>query len=217
MRHLLDAITQTFPFLKPTPAIAQDLLTCGTLRAIPANTTLYQEGDTCQQIAFLLAGEVRVFKASESGREITLYEIGPGDTCILTASCILSNFGYPANAVTVEPCQALLLPAQEFMRLLETHRPLRTFVDTMLSHRLAAIMLLIEEVVFNRLDRRLFEYLVERSEDGYINRTHQRIANDLGTSREVVTRLLKDFQTRGSIRAGRNRIEILDYQPAHLA
>jgi CRP/FNR family transcriptional regulator, anaerobic regulatory protein len=216
MTHSADTIAQVFPFLKKNPRLVQEFSEHVLSKTLPANVTIYTEGDSCSQIAFVLTGEIRVFKASASGREITLYEIGPGDTCILNASCIFSNTGYPANALTAERTEVLLLPSPIFKNFLQSYAEIQGFIYAMLSERLTAVMTLIEEVVFNRMDNRLFEYLVERSDNAIISRTHQSIANDLGTSREVVSRLLKDFQAKKIIRCGRNHIEILDYQPDHL-
>ena len=141
-----------------------------------------------------------------------MYELTAGDTCILNASCILSHIGYPANATCITETEALLLSAPIFKKLILAYPELQNFVYSLLSYRLTEIMTLVEEVLFNKLDKRLFDYLVERSENGIVSLTHQSIANDLGTSREVVSRLLKDLQLKNTIRYGRNRIEILDYQ-----
>ncbi len=216
MPHPTELVVQSFPFLQKNQRLVQDFAEQALFRTLPEHTTLYREGDGCGQIAFVVSGEIRVFKAKESGREITLYEIGPGDTCILNASCILAGIGYPANAFTMVKTEVFLLPASEFKRLLETYREIQGYVYGMMSSRLTAIMTLVEEIVFNRLDCRLFDYLLERSENGIMTRTHQSIANDLGTSREVVSRLLKDFQARGTLRCSRNHIEIIDFQPAFL-
>lgn len=216
MANSNELLAQAFPFLKNNSRLIRDFAEQTLFKTLPPNTLIYAEGDSCGQIAFVLKGEIRVFKASESGREITLYEIGPGDTCILNASCILSNTGYPANALSLVKTEVLLLPAPIFRQLLDTYQEMRLFVYAMLSYRLTSVMSLVEEIVFNRMDNRLFDYLVECSENGIVSRTHQRIANDLGTSREVVSRLLKDFQTRGTLRSSRNHIEIVDYHPAYL-
>lgn len=159
-----ELVAQTFPFLKKNSRLVRDFAAQALFKTLPERTRIYTEGDSCDQIAFVLSGEIRVFKANESGREITLYEIGPGDTCILNASCILSKTGYPANAFTPMKTEVLLLPAAEFKRLLDTYQEIQVFVYTMLSYRLTAVMALIEEIVFNRMDRRLFDYLLERSE-----------------------------------------------------
>lgn len=198
-----------FPFLRSNPELAAELLHRGLSQAFPEGTNLYWEGDSCAQIVFLLAGEIRVFKAHPGGREITLYEIAPGETCILNASCILARTSYPANARCTSPVEALLLPAGDFTRLLDKYQELRAFVFNLLGQRLTAVMTLLEEVVFNRMDERLGDYLIEKSADQLLETTHQAIANDLGTSREVVSRLLKDMERSGKVALSRNAIRLL--------
>ena len=214
--YQLEILAQIFPFLKNNKLLVSEFAQLGFYKTFSAHSSVYTEGDHCHQIVFVLKGEIRIFKAHESGRQITLYEIGPGDTCILNASCILSNIGYPANASCMMNTEVLLLPAAIFKKLLDAYPEFQTYVYTMLSYRLTTVITLLEEVIFNRLDIRLFDYLVEHSDGGILSRTHQSIANDLGTSREVVSRLLKDLQEKETIRRSRNHIQILDFQPDHL-
>ena len=182
----------------------------GTARkSIPRETVIYRPGADCPSIAFVLSGLVRVYSVSESGREITLYEILPGETCILNASCLLSTSRYPAHAEAVTDVDALMIPAALFTGLVDREPAMRKYVLTLFSARLSAIMELVEEVTFGRLDRRLEEYLVEKSQDGILRTTHQAVANDLGTSREVVSRLLKDMERHGKVRLSRSEIAIL--------
>jgi len=188
--------------------LVSELLGAAQHLTFPEHKTVYLEGDACSHIAFLLSGAIRVFKTSETGREITLYEIGRGDTCILNASCILSDRRYPAHAVATEAGDLLLLPAATFKGLLRRHPKMQDFIFNLLSERLAAVMTLVEEVAFGRMDERLRDYLRERSRNGVLSITHQAIANDLGTSREVVSRLLKDLEKKGEISLARNRIEL---------
>ena len=171
---------------------------------------LYSEGDACEGIGLFLSGQVRVYKLSESGREITLYEIYPGETCILNAACILSGGDYPAIAQALSDGEVLLLPAHLFRSLVDDFGEVRAFLFSLFSDRLSMVMELVEEVAFGRMDERLSDYLLEKSEDGFLATTHQVIANDLGTSREVVSRLLKDFEGKGRVKLSRNRIEILN-------
>lgn len=205
-----DELIDIFPFLKKNPELASTLLSRGLTQTAPAGTTLYWEGDSCGQIVFLLAGLIRVFKAHDGGREITLYEISPGETCILNASCILSHTTYPANAKAVTDVFLLSFPAADFKQLMDRYHELRAFVFGLLSERLTSVLALLEEVVFNRMDERLYDYLIERSADNQLESTHQAIANDLGTSREVVSRLLKDMERRGKVSLSRNSIQLLD-------
>ncbi len=202
--------TKSFPAFQKLPAqLMQEMLSSSVTKTIPSGARIYSEGDGCSAIAFVLSGGIRVYKTGETGREITLYEIGPGETCILNASCILAHTTYPANAVAASNVDVLLVPSEAFRRLVTGNEAMRDFVFTLLSRRLSLVMELVEEVAFGRMDERLMEYLVEKSENSILETTHQKIANDLGTSREVVSRLLKDFERKGRVRLSRNSIVLL--------
>ncbi len=202
--------TRSFPAFQKIPApLIQELLSASGTQTIPSGARIYAEGDSCAAIAFVLSGEIRVYKIGETGREITLYEIGRGETCILNASCILAHTSYPANAVAVTDVDVLLVPSVVFHRLVTESEAMREFVFTLLSRRLSLVMELVEEVAFGRMDERLVDYLIEKSENNVLETTHQRIANDLGTSREVVSRLLKDFERKNKVRLSRNSITLL--------
>jgi CRP/FNR family transcriptional regulator len=166
------------------------------------------EGDLCQDFVLMLSGEKRIFKASNSKRELTLYEIVSGDICVLNASCILSNTRLPANASTTCETEVLLLPSQHFLDMIAKYEEMRAFVHSHINASLADIMALISEVAFGKMDERLMDYLIEKSENATLKRTHRQIANDLGTSREVVSRLLKDFERQGLILQSRNLIKL---------
>ena len=202
---------KAFPSFRNGPeGLTQNLLAVSRRQLIPGGTQIYREGDACSAIAFVLSGEIRVYKIGQSGREITLYEIGTGETCILNASCILSGQSYPANAVTLSDTGLFLVPSAEFRRLISEHEMMREFVFTLLSRRLTGVMELVEEVAFGHMDERLMDYLVEKSADNRLETTHQKIANDLGTSREVVSRLLKDLERKGRVQLSRNAVALLD-------
>ncbi len=199
-----------FPaFSRSDQSLVTALLESGQAKTIPGSAQVYREGDACGSIAFILSGAIRVYKIGQTGKEITLYEIGPGETCILNASCILSGKTYPAHAATLAETTVHLVPSDLFRRLVNEHVPMRDFVFTLLSQRLAGVMELVEEVAFGRMDERLMDYLVEKAEDNRLESTHQTVANDLGTSREVVSRLLKDFERKGQVRLSRNSITLL--------
>lgn len=210
MRDAKKRLLAAFPIFADGPdALVDELLAAGRVASFPAGMQVYMEGDSCGAIAFLFTGDIRVFKTAESGREITLYDIGPGETCILNASCIMTGEPYPANATAVEGGEMLLVTAPEFKRLISRYEPMMDFVFGVLGRRLTGVIMLVEEVAFGRMDERLMDYLVEKSEDGRLASTHQKIADDLGTSREVVSRLLKEFERRGGIKLARNMIEII--------
>lgn len=201
---------RSFPLLKSGPeTMVRALVEAGQRRVIPAKSQIYREGDSCSGIAFVLEGDIRVYKIGQTGREITLYEIGPGETCILNASCILAGRTYPAHAAAVTDVGVLLVPAALFRQLVQQHEAMREFVFTLLSQRLSGVMELVEEVAFGRMDERLMNYLIEKSADGHLDSTHQTIASDLGTSREVVSRLLKEMERQGIVRLSRTSIALL--------
>jgi CRP/FNR family transcriptional regulator len=204
---VIDNTVKLFPFLqKNSTTVINDFFSSGYKQNFDKGTQIYWEGDACRGIAFLISGDIRVYKTSESGREITLYEIGPGETCILNASCILSNKKYPANAVTISSGEMYILPAKDLKRMISDHESVREYIFSIFSYRLTSVMTLLEEVVFSKMDERLKDYLVEKSEDNILHATHLEIANDLGTAREVISRLLKDFERKGHVKLSRNTI-----------
>ena len=206
----IDRFLEVFtPFRASSIDLARQLCAVAREERFAAGTTLYRQGDACPGVAFVLDGELRVYTKAESGREITLYEIGPGETCVLNASCILSGGSYPVFAAAVTDGRLLMVPSEAFRRLMNEHEFLRRFIFDLFGQRLIEVMELVQEVAFRRMDERLMEYLVEKSTDGVLAVTHQQIAADLGTSREVVSRLLKEFERRGRVRLSRHRIELL--------
>jgi CRP/FNR family transcriptional regulator len=209
-RRLLEC----FPAIRRgTAELVDGILAASSFARVPRGTVIYRKGDPCRVIGLFLAGEVRVFAEGAAGREITLYEVLPGETCILNASCILSPRGYPANATAVEDTEALMLPAEAFRALLLAHEAMRDFIFSLFSDRLTLVLELIEEVTFGRLESRLAEYLVARAGNDVLHTTHQAIANDLGTSREVVSRMLKDFERAGRVSLSRSEIRLTGLSP----
>jgi CRP/FNR family transcriptional regulator len=156
----------------------------------------------------MLAGEKRIFKTSE-GKEITLNTIVPGEFCIFTPGCSLSNTPYPANAVSITDVEMLIIPPEKLQEYISQYKEIRNLIFSHISKTFADVMELITEVTFKRMDERLIDYLIEKSEDGKLYTTHQAIANELGTAREVVSRLLKDFERRGIIILSRSCIQLV--------
>lgn len=207
--NLRALLGERFPVLVEEPQLLDAIVGAGNEVTLGRGYQIYQRGDACQGIAFLLDGLARVYRVAESGREITLYEVFPGETCILNAACILGKQKYPANAVVTQDAQAFLVPATLFRELLQESSVLRRYVFELLSLRMTELMELVDEVAFRRMDERLADYLEEKSSHNLLTATHQTIAADLGTSREVVTRILRDMEQRGLVKLGRGVIELL--------
>jgi len=204
-----EKFLEIFPFFrKGPPEIVHELLSSGQYQAVPANTILQLEGRPCNNSEFQLSGLKRNYKVSESGREITLYEVGPGEICIVNVACSLSNSVSPTNSVSLTDVTMLSVPAKDFRELVAKHEEMRTFIFAAITQRFAEVMELTKEVAFRKMDERLLDYIVEKSEHGKLSTTHQRIADDLGTAREVISRLLKNFEKKGTIRTSRNLIEL---------
>lgn len=164
----------------------------------------------CSHLALVVEGYARVYKLSENGREITLYRVGPGESCILTASCIISGKPFPAFAVCETPIEALVIHTAEVMRWTSEFSVWRDFLFGLISERLGNVISVVEEIAFRRVDRRLASYLLQRGSSDGIAITHQAIASDLGTSREVVSRILKDFEHQGLISVSRGHVRLSD-------
>lgn len=204
-----DRFLEIFPYFRSAPkSLVEGILSLSHHNKIPGNVLVKLEGDRCQDFVLMLSGEKRIYKVGGSSREITLYEIGPGNICILNASCILSNATLPANAATTRDTEVLLLSSQNFVDLVAEYEAMRTFVYSHINAGITSIMTLISEIAFGKMDERLLNYLVEKSGNNHVRRTHQHIAYDLGTSREVVSRLLKDFERQGLVVLSRNLIQL---------
>jgi len=189
--------------------LINDITKKGIRASIKGGVTVYTEAEPCTGVSILLNGQIRVYKIGHQGREITLYEVNPGQVCILNVFCVLSGMTYPANAETVKDTEVITIPSNEFKNIFDEFEEFRGYIFGLLSERILEMMELIDEVVFRRVDRRLWQYLTQKANGNILKKTHQEIAFDLGTSREVVSRLLKDFERRGLVRLSRGVIKIL--------
>lgn len=178
---------------------------------INAGRVVFQEGEPCGIVAFLLSGVIRVSKIGKSGKEIYLYRVREGETCILMISSILANIDYPATATVEEDAEAILLPISIFKEWMGKNEAMQQFVYQTLSQRLVTVMTIIEEIVFHKMDERLAEFLIEmKGEENLLTITHDAIANELGTAREVISRIMKEFQQKEWVRLSRGKIYILN-------
>jgi CRP/FNR family transcriptional regulator, anaerobic regulatory protein len=205
-------IAQALPFLQQADAgLLREFRQAAYVARIPAGKDVFVEGDAVQAIALLISGVVRVYKIGETGREITLYRFGLGESCILTANAILSQQSFPAIATVERAAEAVMLPADLFRDWVGRYDVWRKFVFDLLSQRLSNVMAIVDEVAFHRMDTRVAGLILERSRlTGTLRITHQEIAAELGSSREVISRILEDFASLGLIRSGRGQIEILN-------
>lgn len=207
-------ISHLLPFLKNMQSqMTREFQSQAFFVHIPAGKDVFLEGDSVDAIALLISGGVRVFKVGETGREITLYRFGHGESCILTANAILSRKSFPAIAAVEFDAEAIMIPAEVFREWVKRCDIWRDYVFELFSDRLATIMAVVDEVVFQRMDRRVAALLLNMSQyQQRLRITHQEIAAELGSSREVISRILEDFSRTGLISSGRGIIEILNQE-----
>lgn len=178
---------------------------------MPAGAVPFRPAQPCDGYVFVLSGAIRVQLLSESGREIVLYRVETGQTCILTTACLMGGGEYPAEAVAETDVTAALLPNAAFQELLARSPAFRAFVFGAFGRRFADLMVVVDEVAFRRVDLRLARFLLDHMDAGRrLTLSHQEVAAELGSVREVVSRQLKEFERRGWIALDRRRIQIID-------
>lgn len=175
-----------------------------------AGAELFSERQPCSGFPLLLSGSIKVVKSAPSGRELLLYRVAPGGSCVISSSCLLGHTSYTARGIAEMPLQMLMLPAIRFESLMASSTSFRDFVFHLLADRLAELMQLVEEVAFQRLDQRLAKLLLGKSDP--ILLFHQALAEELGSVREIVSRLLKAFSDQGLVILGREQISVSDRQ-----
>ncbi len=190
------------------PNLLQKVEQEAKLLQAPAGRQLFEEGSPCIAFPLLVDGTIRATKCGPDGHEILLYRLNPGETCVITVVALLGETPYPARGAAETDLTIYGIPRNLFLELVLQSPPFRLFVFRFLSQRMAHLMALIDDVAFRRVDQRLASRLLLHREP--ITVTHQMLADELGTTREVISRTLEAFQDSGMLALGRKRIEILD-------
>ena len=215
--NTLDSIHRKLQSLYPEvesllSPVSENILEAGKQLRVPSGTRLYREEQHCERFMWLLEGTVRVYKNSPEGREITLYRVNPGDVCVLSLQSLLCGEGFPAEAVAETDLLGLSLMQCDFNKALDLSSDFHRYLLKILSQRIGNVMRLLSEVAFQRLDLRLaclIGQLFERSNGAPIKTTHAQLARELGTTREMVSRILKDLERQQCIRLQRGEIHLI--------
>lgn len=203
-------ILTRYPSLSSLPrARLEQILSELVVMRFPAGAQVFTERQPCQGFPLLVGGSIRVVKQTSNGRELMLYRVKPGASCIITASCLLGHTRYSACGIAEGDLALSLIPAASFWPLVDEHVPFRDFVFNLFPDRISELMQLVEEVAFARLDQRLARILLAHGED-VLCVTHQQLADELGSVREIVSRLLKGFATQGLLSLGREHLTIVN-------
>ncbi|ALP53137.1 hypothetical protein Tel_08190 [Candidatus Tenderia electrophaga] len=207
-----STVFESFPALQQLDAKDRDWLVKQVqVQHFPAGTRLFYEGESCAGFLLLLKGSMRVQKLTDNGHEIVLYHVLPGQSCKLTNSCLLGGQRYPAEAFSETEVELLTIPKAAFKQLLEKSPQLRNAIYSSIDDAMSELVTLVEEVAFGHLDHRLAQFLLECTrQQPRLQTTHQAVATELGTAREVISRLLKEFERNGWLKLHRGSIEITD-------
>lgn len=202
-------IVDLYPLLETLPEEDRTrIFAAATYVKIPSGSLMFDENQPCMGFPLLLSGSARVIKSSSSGRDLYLYQVLPGETCILTSSCLLSNAPYQARGVAQENLELVVLPPGTFKQLFSQLEQFRNQVFNRFSERLTELMNFVTAVAFQKLDQRLASFLI--SKPSPLEMTHQQIADELGSFRELVSRLLKEFEHKDWVQLERGRVHIKD-------
>ena len=210
----MEKLREYLPFWDRLPPEEQAALSAAAeLRRYAAGETVHGGGAACEGLLLPVEGRLRAYLLTEEGRELTLYRLFPRDMCLFSASCVLRGIRFDVWVEAEEDTTALFLPAQVYQGLMERSAAVANFTSELMADRLSEVMWRMDQMLSTRMDRRLAALLVEESrlaESSTLRLTHDRLARHLGSAREVVTRLLKDFQADGLVRLSRGGIELLE-------
>ncbi len=204
---------ERFPALAGVGAEGRALLAHAQVAEVAAGAVMFEPGKPCGQFPLLLEGAVKVVRLAPSGREIALYHVRAGEACILSSACLLGAVRYPATGIAETPVRVALLPPAAFQHLLMHEDVFRRFVFGLFAERLIEVMALVEAVAFQKLDQRLARRLLAGAP--LLRATHQQLADELGSVREIVSRLLRGFEDHGWVRLERGQIAVLDVEALH--
>ena len=195
---------------KLEPGLRNVLTTRSHVVRLPADSVIFGPGKSPDNLLLLLQGTVRVQQLAESGREVVLYRVTAGESCVLTTACMLAYEDHAAEGIAETEIVAAAIPRGVFDELVASSKEFRNFVFRAYSRRITDLFHVIEDIAFRRMDIRLAQKIIERADTGVLKATHAQLAAELGTAREVISRQLAEFQRRGWIAQSRGAIEIRD-------
>ncbi|MDQ7051028.1 MAG: Crp/Fnr family transcriptional regulator [Enterobacterales bacterium] len=191
--------------------VGREIIAKASQIEIAQGSQIFRQGDPCKNYILVLDGSVKVLARTHSGREILLYRVKSGESCTLTTSCLFSDDRYPAEGLAETAVTALVVSQKDFNHGLACSERFRQFVFSAYGERIREVISLVETISFGKIETRLADALLQEAADScYFKVTHQELAVDLGTAREVVSRQLKEFEESGWLELHRGAIKILD-------
>ena len=203
-----------FPIWNKLTETQQQLLTnAAEIRSAKGGTVLHNGSMDCLGLLLIRSGQLRVYTLSSEGREITLYRLFDMDTCLFSASCVMPDIQFDVIVEAEKDSEFWILPSCLFKDLMEESAPMAVFANQLISSRFSEVMWLMEQIMWKSFDKRLAAFLLEESileNTTSLKITHEKIANHMGTAREVVTRMLRYFQSEGMVTLARGTVELAD-------
>ena len=207
-------LSQYFPIWSNlTPDQQERILATSILHSVRGGTMLHNGGPDCLGLLLIRSGQLRVYTLSSEGREITLYRLFDHDICLFSASCVMPNIQFEVIIEAEKDCEMWVIPSCLFKDLMEESAVVANYANQLISSRFSEVMWLMEQIMWKSFDKRLATFLLEESTlegSSSLKITHEKIANHMGTAREVVTRMLRYFQSEGMVKLTRGTIEITD-------
>ena len=207
-------LERCFPvWSKLTPRQQETLSGAALDRTVPKGSVIHRDHLECTGLVLVGSGQLRAYILSEDGREVTIYRLLDGDVCLFSASCILHNIQFDVSIEAEKDTQVLVIPPEVYRALMEESAPVANYTNDLMSSRFSEVMWRIEQIMWKSFDRRLASFLLEESAlegTDTLSITHEKIAQHLGSAREVVTRMLRYFQDGGLVKLSRGCVELSD-------
>lgn len=196
---------------KLTPAQQERLCGSATRRTVPKGTILHNRSADCVGLLLIRSGQLRAYILSDEGRELTIYRLFEMDICLFSASCMMRNIQFDLVIEAEKDCDVWVIPPEIYKSLVEESAALANYTNDLMSSHFSEVMWLIEQIIWRSFDKRLAAFLLEESileQSPVLKITHEKIANHLGTAREVVTRMLRYFQSEHMVKLTRGVVEL---------
>ena len=208
------SIANYFPvFSKLTPQQQQIVLDYTAIRTVPAGTVVHNGAVECTGFLLVRSGQLRAYTLSSEGREVTIYRLFDHDSCLFSASCIMASLQFEVIIETEKDSEIFIIPPSVYQKLMNESLPVAKYTNDLMATRFSDVMWLMEQIMWKSFDKRLAAFLTEEAAiegTSTLKVTHEKIANHMGTAREVVTRMLRYFQGEGLVKLTRGTIEIID-------
>lgn len=203
-----------FPIFEKLTKDEQTLLTQhARLHTFEKDALIHNGSSDCLGLILIKSGQLRAFITSEEGREITIYRLFDHDMCLFSASCMMNSIQFDVSVAAEKDTEAWIIPADIYKKLMEQSATIANYTNQLMASRFTDVMWLIEQVMWKSMDSRLAAFLIEETtlaDSTVLHITHEKIASHMGTAREVITRMLKYFQSEDIVALTRGTIEVLD-------